>query len=200
LEKDGIIYHSKGRYILKSASRYFRGTIVNVTPTAGFVRRDDDGEELFIRGRDLLGAVPGDKVLAVVTEFKDEEHSSDTAKIVLITEETEGVLTGTVVEDGKALRLRPDGFSCDPLTIIRWNNNEIRAGDKVSYSIRERTEHHRDMTVDIVSVYGSSDYAKSSVDAYIDEKGIETEFSEEAEAEAEKIMHEGIPEDEVKNR
>ena len=200
LEKDGIIYHSKGKYILKGASRYFNGTVVKIARTHGFVRSDKTDEELFVRGRDLLGAVPGDRVLAVITEFRDEQHNSDTAAVVLITEETEGVLTGTVTADGKTLKLRPDGFYSEPLTIVRWNGNELHDGDKVRYTIHERAEHHSDITVDIVSVYGSSEYAKYSVDAYIDEKGIETEFSEEAVAEAEKIEHDGISPDEIKNR
>ncbi len=200
LEKDGLIYHSKGKYILKSAGRYFNGTVVKIARTHGFISRDDNGEELFVRGRDLLGALPGDKVLAVVTEFRDDEHPSDSAAVVLITEENEGVLTGTIVGEDKALRLRPDGFFSEPLIIVRWNGNQIKAGDKVRYSIHERADHHSDITVDIVSVYGSSDLAKNSVDAYIDKKGIETGFSEEALAEAEKIEHDGIPADEIKKR
>lgn len=200
LEKDGIIYHSKGKYILKGAGRYFNGTVVKLAKTHGFIRKDDSEEELFVRGRDLLGAVPGDRVLAVVTEYKDEDHNSDTCMVVLVTEETEGVLTGTIVGEMPKLKLRPDGFYSEPLTIVRWNGNQIKAGDKVRYSIHERADHHSDITVDIVSVYGSAEYAKSSVDAYIDEKGIETEFSEEALAEAEKTEHDGISPAEIKSR
>lgn len=200
LEKDGIIYHSKGKYILKGAGRYFNGTVVKIARTHGFIRNDDTDEEFFVRGRDLLGAVPGDKVLAVVTEYRDDENSSDAAKVVLITEETEGVLTGTIVFDNKKLRLRPDGYFSEPLTIIRWNGCDIKEGDKVRYSIHDRADHHSDITVDIVSVYGSSEFAKYSVDAYIDEKGIESEFSEVAAAEAEKAEHDGISPDEIKLR
>lgn len=200
LEKDGIIYHSKGRYILKGAGRYFNGTVVKLAKTHGFIRKDNSEDELFVRGRDLMGAVPGDRVLAVVTEYKDETHNSDTCMVVLVTEETEGVMTGTVVGEMPKLKLRPDGFYSEPLTIVRWNGNEIKAGDKVRYSIHERADHHSDITVDIVSIYGSSEYAKSSVDAYIDEKGIETEFSDEALAEAEKTEHDGIAPAEIKAR
>lgn len=200
LEKDGIIYHSKGRYILKGASRYFNGTVVTVAVTHGFIRKEDSDEELFVRGRDLLGAVPGDKVLAVVTDFADEVHSSDTAKVVLVTEENEGVMTGTVVLEGRKLKLRPDAYRSDPLTIVNWYGNEIKEGDKVRYKIHERADHHSDITVDIVSIYGSSEFAKNSVDAYTDEKGIETVFSEEALAEAEKAEHDGITADEIRKR
>lgn len=200
LEKDGLVYHSKGRYILRSASRYFSGTVVKVARTHGFVRKDDTDEELFVRGKDLLGAVPGDKVLAFVSEYADEERESDSAVIVFITEENGGVMTGTVVLDGKKLKLRPDGYYSEPLFIVGWHGNEIKEGDKVRYSIHERADHHSDITVDIVSVYGSSEYAKYSVDAYIDEKGIESEFSEEAAAEAEKIERDGISAEEIKER
>lgn len=200
LEKDGLIYHSKGHYILRSASRYFNGTVVKVARTHGFIRKDDTDEELFVRGRDMLGAVPGDKVLAFVSEYADEEHGSDSAKVVLITEENGGVMTGTIVLDGNKLKLRPDGYYSEPLFIAGWHGNEISEGDKVRYSIHERADHHSDITVDIVSIYGSSEYAKYSVDAYIDEKGIETEFSEEAAAEAEKAEHDGISPAEIKAR
>ncbi len=200
LEKEGIIYHSKGHYILKGASRYFNGTVVKLARTHGFIRKDDSDEEFFVRGRDLLGAVPGDRVLAFLSEYADEEHESDTAKVVLVTEETDGVMTGTIISDNGKLRLRPDGFYSEPLFIVRWNGNDIKEGDKVRYSIHERAEHHSEITVDIVSIYGSSEFAKFSVDAYIDEKGIETEFSDEALAEAEKIGKAGVDPSEVKKR
>ena len=200
LEKDGIIYRSKGRFILKGAGRYFNGTVARLARTHGFIRNDETDEEFFVRGKDLLGAVPGDKVLAVVTEYRNDDNTSDAAKVVIITEETEGVLTGTIVPDNKKLKLRPDGYFSEPLTIIRWNGNDIKEGDKVRYSIHDRADHHSDITVDIVSVYGSSEFAKNSVEAYIDEKGIEKEFSEEAAAEAEKIAKKGISPDEIKGR
>ena len=200
LEKDGIIYHSKGKFILKGAGRYFNGTVVKIARTHGFIRNDETSEEYFVRGKDFLGAVPGDKVLAVITEYKEEDKASDAAKVVIITEESGSVMTGTVVTDNNKLKLRPDGFFSDPLTIIRWNGNDIKAGDKVRYSIHERADHHSDITVDIVSVYGSSEFAKNSVDAYIDEKGIEAEFSEETIAEAEKLQKNGISPDEFKGR
>lgn len=200
LEKEGIVYHSKGKYILKGAGRYFGGTVVRLMKTHGFIRNDETDEEFFVRGRDLRGAVPGDKVLAVVSEYADEEHASDSAKVVLVTEETGCVLTGTIVQENNKLKLRPDGYYSEPLTIIRWNGCTISEGDKVRYTIHERSEHHSDMTVDILSVYGSSEYAKYSVDAYIDEKGIEREFSEETAAEAEKILKNGIPDAEKAGR
>ena len=192
LEKEDVIYFSKGRYILKGAKHYFEGTVVKLSRSHGFIRNDNTEEELFVRGKDLQGAVPGDKVLARVIEFKDETHNSDTASVVLVLEETEGVLTGTIVTEGKNLKLRPDSFVSDPLTIVRYNGNDIKDGDKVRFSIHNRAPHHSDITVDIESIYGSSGYAKVSVDAYIDEKAILTEFPVAVMDEAIAIEHRGI--------
>lgn len=200
LEKSGIIYFSKGKYVLKGAKRYFKGTVVKLARSHGFIRNDGNGEELFVRGKDMLGAVPGDIVLARVTEFKDETHNSDTAEVVLVEKETEGVLTGTIVEENGKLKLRPDSFVSDPLTIIRRGGNEIKSGDKVKFTIHDRAERHSDITVDIASVYGSSGYAKVSVDAYIEEKGIKAVFDEETMAEAEAIGFAGIKAKETENR
>lgn len=192
LEKDGIIYFSKGRYVLKGAKHYFEGTVVKLSRSHGFIRNDKTEEELFVRGKDFQGAVPGDRVLARVIEFKDETHNSDTASVVLVLEETEGVLTGTIVTEGKNLKLRPDSFVSDPLTIVRYNGNDIKDGDKVKFSIHKRASHHSDITVNIESIYGSSGYAKVSVDAYIDEKAILTDFPSEVIDEAIAIERKGI--------
>ena len=108
--RDGIAYRSKGMIKLKGAKYYFEGTVVRVSRSHGFVYNEKTDEDAFVRGRDLLGAVPGDKVLARITEFKDETHNSDTAEVVLIREETEGILTGTVVDVNGKLKLRPDSL------------------------------------------------------------------------------------------
>lgn len=200
LERDGIIYFSKGKYILKGAKHYFEGTVVKLARSHGFIRNDKTLEELFIRGKDMQGAVPGDRVLARVIEFKDENHNSDTASVVLVLEETEGVLTGTVVKENGKLKLRPDSFTADSLTIVRYNGNDIKDGDKVKFSIHDRAKRHDDITVDIETIYGSSGFAKVSVDAYIEEKGILASFPNECIDEAIAIERAGIKSSEISSR
>ena len=82
------------------------------------------------------------------------------------------------------MRLRPDSFAADPLRIVQRGGNEIHTGDKVKFKIHDRAEHHSDITVDIVSVYGNSDFARVSVDAYLEEKAISLVFPDEAIEEA----------------
>ncbi len=198
--RDGIAYRSKGAIRLKGAKYYFEGTVVRVAKSHGFIRNEKTEEDAFVRGRDLMGAVPGDKVLARITEFKDETHNSDTAEVILIREETDSILTGTIVDVNGKLKLRPDSFAAEPLTIMRWNGNQIKDGDKVKFTINTRAEHHSDITVDIKEVYGNSGFAKVSVDAYIDEKAICVEFPNDVIDQAISIEKAGIKAKEISSR
>ncbi len=200
LIRDGVIYRSKGNLKIRGAKYFFEGTVVKVARSHGFIRNEKTEEDAFVRGRELMGAVPGDRVLARITEFKDENHNSDTAEVVIIRHETEDTLIGTVVDVNGKLKLRPDSFVADPLTIIKWNGNKIKDGDKVKFSINTRAEHHSDITVDIEEVYGNSGFAKVSVDAYIDEKAITVEFPSEVIDQAMAIEKAGIKAKEIAGR
>ena len=200
LIRDGVIYRSKGNLKIKGAKYFFEGTVVKVARSHGFIRNEKTEEDAFVRGRELMGAVPGDRVLARITEFKDENHNSDTAEVVIIRKETDDTLIGTVVDANGKLKLRPDSFVADPLTIIKWNGNKIKDGDKVKFSINTRAEHHSDITVDIEEVYGNSGFAKVSVDAYIDEKAITVDFPSEVIDQAMSIEKAGIRAKEIAGR
>ncbi len=200
LIRDGVIYRSKGNLKIKGAKYFFEGTVVKVARSHGFIRNEKTEEDAFVRGRELMGAVPGDRVLARITEFKDENHNSDTAEVVIIRKETEDTLIGTVVDVNGKLKLRPDSFAADLLTIIKWNGNKIKDGDKVKFSINTRAEHHSDITVDIEEVYGNSGFAKVSVDAYIDEKAISVDFPSEVIDQAMSIEKAGIRAKEIAGR
>ena len=200
LVRDGVIYRSKGALKIRGAKYFFEGTVVKVSRSHGFIRNEKTEEDAFVRGRGLMGAVPGDRVLARITEFKDETHNSDTAEVVIIRKETEETLIGTIIDINGKLKLRPDSFVADPLTIIKWNGNKIKDGDKVKFSINTRAEHHSDITVDIEEVYGNSGFAKVSVDAYIDEKAISVEFPSEVIDQAMAIEKAGIKAKEIAGR
>jgi ribonuclease R len=169
------------------------GIVSRVGRAHGFVREIENSEqEYFVTGRDLRGAVPGDVVLFEKTAVaKDEksrpEDSRAEAKVVKILKSTENLLIGGIVddEDGNLL-LVPDSFgSRRPLKIGKWNGFKLQNHDKVSFTIKSRGIKHQDHIVDITGVYGSNQSARVCVQAYLDEKNITTEFSREAESEAE---------------
>ena len=186
---------SKSRFFLKNINKYYEGVVTSVTGGHGFIRIEgsEEGEEVFVRGRDLHGAVPGDLVLLKIIADRDENNRSRTAVVTTVVERSEKLMTGIVVDHNGEIRLQPSAFSSPvPLVIVGFGGHDVRVGDKVKFAIRRRGDRHSEHIVTITGVYGSSDTARVSVEAYIEEKQIPTQFPEEVLREAEEIAKKGI--------
>ena len=186
---------SKSRFFLKNIGKYHEGTVTRVAGSHGFIRLSDseEGEEVFVRGRDLHGAVPGDSTLLKIIADRDENNRSRTAVVIAVTERSEQLMTGVVVDHNGEIRLQPSAFSSPvPLVIVGFGGYDVRVGDKVKFTIKRRGDRHSEHIASIIGVYGSSDVAKVSVGAYIEEKQIPTQFPEEVLREAEEIGKRGI--------
>ena len=187
---------SKLRYSLNNIAKYHEGTVVKVARGHGFILLNDseEGEEVFVRGRDFMGALPGDRVLLKIIADKDENNRSCTAVVAAVLEYTDKMLTGTVVDYNGEIRLEPSNFSSPvPLIIVGFGGSAVRVGDKVKFEIKKRGDRHSEHIATITEVFGSSDIARVSVKAYIEEKDIPTEFPEEVIREAREIEKRGIP-------
>ena len=74
--------------------------------------------EYFVRGRDLMGSIPGDIVLAKQTAEADERFSAE-AVVVSVLEANNGLQTGVIVAEGNKLMVLPDKLCNDPLVIAK---------------------------------------------------------------------------------
>ena len=193
----------KGRYYLKNRENCYKGVVTKVSRSHGFILTEQDGEpeEVFVRGRDFMGAVPGDKVIFKVIADKDEDNRSRTAVVMDVLEYTNQLLTGVVVDYNGEIRLAPSTFSSPvPLVIQGFGGCDVRVNDKVRFEIKKRGDRHSEHIASIVSVYGSADRARVSVNAYIEEKQIPCTFPEEVVREAQEIQRRGISEKEKESR
>ena len=186
---------SKSRYFLKNIGKYHEGEVSRVSGGHGFIRLLDseEGEEVFVRGRDFHGAVPGDHVLLKIIADRDENNRSRTAVVTAMIAHSEQLMTGIVVDHNGEIRLQPSAFSSPvPLVIVGFGGHDVRVGDKVKFAIKRRGDRHSEHIASITGVYGSSDVARVSVQAYIEEKQIPAEFPEDVLREAEEIAKKGI--------
>lgn len=196
MKRNRVLNSSKLRYTLNNMGKYHEGTVVKVARGHGFILLNDseEGEEVFVRGRDFMGAVPGDKVLLKIIADKDDNNRSCTAVVSTVLEYSDKMLTGTVVDYNGEIRLEPMSFSTPvPLVIVGFGGSAVRVGDKVKFEIKKRGDRHSEHIVTITEVFGASDIARVSVKAYIEEKDIPTEFPEEVIREAREIEKRGIP-------
>lgn len=191
-----VLNYSKLRYSLKNPDKYCLGEVTRCARGHGFVRLEDseEEEEVFVRGKDFHGAVPGDRVLVKIIADKDEYNRSRTAVVASVLEFSSNMLTGIVVDYNGEIRLQPSTFSSPvPLKIVGFGEQAVREGDKVRFEIKRRGDRHSEHVATITEVFGSSDIARVSVKAYIEEKQIPTEFPEEVIREAKEIEKKGIP-------
>lgn len=195
LKREGIIFEDESGIQLCIAAGVFRAEVTRLSRTFGFIR-DDSGAEIFVPGKFLMGAMPGDIVMA---RYLPQRRELPEAEVVSIACEGFSEFTGTVEMDGSTMCVRPDSISKD-LMIVSEIEISVKEGDKVLAEISRRGERHSDHRVRIKGLFGDSKRAKSSADAVLYINGIETYFPPEVLDEARTAEHRGIPEGEVYKR
>ncbi|MCM1488620.1 MAG: ribonuclease R, partial [Firmicutes bacterium] len=199
MKRFNALSYGKLRYSLKSPEKFHEGTVTRAARGHGFIRFNDipeeeGGEEAFVRGKDMSGAVPGDKVLMKIIADKDEYNRSQSAVVVAVLEYSSNMLTGIVVDYNGEIRLQPSTFASPvPIAIVGFGGGDVRVGDKVKFEIRKRGDRHSEHVATITEVFGSSDIARVSVKAYIEEKQIPVDFPDSVIREAKEIEKRGIP-------
>lgn len=201
MKDHGDISYKKGSCWIKHPEFYFRAEVSRVSPKSGFIRSLDEApEEFFVRGRDMMGAIPGDVVLARRTAGAEDGRFAE-AIVMSVLEMNDSLLTGVITAVGNKLMVMPDRLCDEPLVISKVSKAAVmHVGDKVVFSIKKRGERHMDHTVNIVEVFGSCDNAKSGADAYMLSNGLHTVFPDDVLLEAAKIDPDEIDENEVLRR
>lgn len=200
MKNHGDITIKKDTMWLKNAAAYFEATVTRVTPRSGFMTANDVPVEYFVRGRDMMGAIPGDVVLARKIADADEYNRSPVAVVLGVLQESDMLLTGVIVPSGNKLMVLPDKLCDEPLVISKTGKNLLHVGDKVVFAIKKRGERHFDHTVTIVGGFGSCENAKSGAQAYMLANGLHTEFPEPVLLEAGRIDTDEPDEAEVERR
>lgn len=195
MKREGIIIEGKSGIKLCTAAGLFRARVSRINRTFGFIERDD-GSEVFVPGKFLMGAMPGDIVMARLLPQRGELPEGE---VVSIAEEGFAEFTGTIEKDGKTICIRPDTLAKEPM-IVSELDVPVRVGDKVLAEIVRRGERHSDHRVRVTAIFGDSKKAKSSADAILYSNGVEVEFPACVLDEAKFAEHRGIPEGETDRR
>ena len=146
MKNHGDITIKKDMLWLKNSGAYFEATISRVTPRSGFMTANDVPVEYFVRGRDMMGAIPGDIVLARKIADADEYNRSPVAVVMAVLQESDMLLTGVIVPAGNKLMVLPDKLCDEPLVISKTGKNLLHVGDKVVFAIKKRGDRHFDQS------------------------------------------------------
>ena len=111
----------KGKLKLADSSAGRPATIVSLSHGFAFARLEDTGEDCFVPGRFLRGALPGDRVQLRVD---DTDRRGPSGRVIRIEEEGDHTFTGRVTEtvqekQGCSFQVVPDRSLRVPLPVKR---------------------------------------------------------------------------------
>ncbi len=171
--------------------------VVSVRERFGFVRLDEAETDLFVPGRQLMGAMPGDHVLVEIRTGRDGREEG---RVTQITERNDAPFAGTLIRDEYGrLAIQPDTLTSFPLLVSR-QAVEAKVGDKVIGKIFSRGDRHDGHRAAILETYGSANNAATACQVVVDIAGVPQEFSDEVLVEADRVAAAGIPEAEIARR
>lgn len=198
LKQQGILIEKKNKLSLSEGSGVSPAHIVKVTQTFGFAHREGDSGDLFIPGRDLLGAMPGDAVLVRVRAGRGELME---ASVVKITESADKLIRGVLTHSGKSVFVTPLGSSLSfPLQMQPDRLQGAQEGDIVSVQLLKRGRRHDAHRFAVTQIFGDSLSAVSCADSIVAESGVPTEFTPEALEQAKTVGAEQLTERDMASR
>lgn len=192
----GEIYERRRGFVRTEILGYFKAKILRLNRTFGFMEKCDTQEEIFVPGKFLCGAMPGDIVLA---NYIESRSGSPEGEVIDILQPTEANLSGIIIEDAGMQYFLPDSMSKTPVRIIP-GDAVYKTGDKVLAQIAFRGRRHAEHKAKIVFSFGSALRASSCSEAIIAESGVVPEFPENVLHEAKKLAAAGVWADDYKDR
>ena len=194
---NGEIAERRNGYVLASAAGMIRAEIMRVSRTFGFARPEAGGAEIFIPGRELKGALPGDLVLLQPAGERDGVPEGIVQTII---HQSEVQISGMLTDEEGELRFLPDTLCKRTLAIDNAAEWAEHAGDKALAVVTKRGDRHSEHVVRIVLSLGSAESAKACAQALALVSGVPLEFPPDVLAEAERLEARGIPDEEIAGR
>lgn len=171
-------------------------TLVSLSKNFGFARPDSGGDDIFIHGSALQGALVGDKIIVGDIRKDDRGPSGRVRRIV---EHKPAQTTGTVSITDEGIEFIPDNAIRYNLRMRERDLNGAKNGDKVMASLEQ--DYRGDWAyASVKKVFGSGRTARVCADAIVEQYGIPHVFPQEVLDEAERIGNEPISDEEYAKR
>ena len=171
-------------------------TLVSLSKNFGFARPDGGGDDIFIHGSALQGALVGDKIIVGDIRKDDRGPSGRVRRIV---EHKPAQTTGTVSITDEGIELIPDNAIRYNLRMRERDLNGAKNGDKVMASLEQ--DYRGDWAyASVKKVFGSGRTARVCADAIVEQYGIPHVFPQEVLDEAERVGNEPIGDEEYAKR
>ena len=188
----------RGKFRMKQARGYITGTVDMTRQGYGFVITEDIEEDVFVTGKNLRTALHGDKVK--VWLFARKKGARPEGEVVEIIERSRTTFVGTIEVMPNFAFLIPDNRNMPfDLFIPSSKLNGAKQGQKAVAKVVDWDAKSKNPVAEIIKVLGYPGQNETEIHAILAEFELPYEFTEEVEADAEKIPSEITPE-EIKGR
>lgn len=171
-------------------------TLISLSKNFGFARPDSGGDDIFIHGSALRGALVGDRIIVGDIRKDDRGPSGRVRRIV---EHKPAQTTGTVSITDEGIEFIPDNAIRYNLRMRERDLNGAKNGDKVMASLEQ--DYRGDWAyASVKKVFGSGRTARVCADAIVEQYGIPHVFPQEVLDEAERVGNEPISDEEYAKR
>ena len=163
-------------------------TLVKVAESFGFAHQAD-GPDIFIPGRGLHGAMPGDEVM-VRLYGQPRVPGSLEGEVASVTAPRAAFVGQTEEEDGRLVFV-PDDCPELRLAVKKSAAGGARPGDKVAVELLERGEDYPAHRAGVAMRFGSAEKARQCVRALLYAAGRSRQFPDKVKAEAKSLAEPG---------
>jgi ribonuclease R len=190
------IYH--GKYKVKIARGYITGTVDMTRMGYGFISTDDLEDDVFVTAKNLKTALHGDKVK--VWLYAKRKGARPEGEVVEIIERWRTSFVGTVEIMPNFAFLIPDNKNMPfDLYIPTSKLNGAKQGQKAVAKVVDWDPKSKNPVAEIINVLGYPGLHETEMHAILAEFELPYKFTEEVEADAERIQA-GITEQDIKAR
>lgn len=197
----GVIVQERNAVGLAENMKTVKAKIVSVQERFGFARPLEENatkeDDIFLPGREMLGAMPGDIVLVRLS--KDNKGKTE-GRVIEILEEVQESFSAVLFSDRGRFYVQPDKYVRIPIEVWERDRNGAKAGDKVLATIGKRGEGHFSHRAKILQSFGTADSAANCCEAVLANYHARLNFDAQTQAEAEKIAAKGIHPSELMER
>ena len=194
----GELVEKRGRFACADGQEPVTARIVSVKGSFGFAAEEDGGRDIFVPGRALLGALPGDTVL--LQKLPAREGGLTEGEVLRIVTHSERPFTGVLEKHGSVCEVLPDKDYALPVRVPPQEVLGARDGDKVLVRVTKRGDSHYEHRAAVERVFGSAQSAAACCEAILAAAGIEAQFPPEVQRLAQRLQARGIPEEELAKR
>ena len=201
LVREAVVCQTEGVFFTVRSGRKDKAlvcTLVKLGKNFGFAMLEDGTGDIFIPGRMMKGAMPGDRVLVEKLAHPRVE-GSDEGEILAVLEEKND-LVGTARRINGRLVFVPDACPAISMQIIRDGEGGARDGDKVAAEIRSRGTRQEDHRVAVTMRFGSSEEAKRCAKALLYDRDVHVRFPDKVREEAKKLEGASVSEADTAGR